>query len=293
MTQQIEGVYAAALTPLNDDLSCNTKELALHCKDLLHRGCKGIVLFGTTGEGASFSVEERVNAIRELIQLGLYSKQLIVCNGSSNIPETATLLQSCLEMNVTASLVAPPSYFKNVSEEGVIAYYREIVQRVNNKNLKIILYHIPQNTGVPITLPIIHALRSAFPETFVGIKESEGNLDFTKAIIESIPDFGLFIGKEKHIAQGAHYGAKGVICGIANLCPELVCKLYELGKQGSIENSGELEEISEPLRKGHFVPAMKAILAKKRGPLWQAVRPPLMSLSPHNTSMIQACTIQA
>lgn len=74
----VKGVYAAVLTPMNEDFSCNCEALVNHCNDLINRGCKGIVLFGTTGEGPSFSVAERAQVITNVIRLGIDPQKIII-----------------------------------------------------------------------------------------------------------------------------------------------------------------------------------------------------------------------
>lgn len=65
-----EGVYAAVLTPMHSDFTCNHRKLASHCFELIQQGCTGVALFGTTGEGPSFSLSERVEALENLILIG-------------------------------------------------------------------------------------------------------------------------------------------------------------------------------------------------------------------------------
>ncbi len=273
------GVYAAALTPLHPDLTCHFEELADHCQDLIHRGCNGVVLFGTTGEGPSFSLDERLQAYEKIIERGVDPQKIILANGGSNIPETVELTKAYLKCNSPAILITPPSFFKHVSEEGVIAFYREIIQKVNDPNLRIILYHIPQFSGVPITLGIIAVLRQEFPEIVVGLKESEGNLAWMKRIIAAHPGFKVFVGNEKQIIEAVHCGAAGSICGIANLYPELICSLYFQGKQNSQENPTQLNDFFEAMKGYHFISVFKAWMEKSKGEAWHCIRPPLLPLN--------------
>lgn len=288
------GIYAAALTPLNLDLSCHHQELAYHCKDLINRGCKGVVLFGTTGEGASFSVKERLLALKDVLTAGISSHHLIMGSGASNLPELVELALASLNLGVNTLLVAPPSFFKNVPEAGVIAFYRELIQRVNNSKLRLILYHIPQFTGVPITLKIIEHLRFLFPQILTGIKESEGNLNFTHEILKTFPDFKVFVGNEKQIAEAVHHGAAGAICGLANLFPELICSLYEQGKhgkhgkQGSFEIPQNLELFFEANKTHSFIAAFKALMEARRGEIWRWLRPPLLPLNKHDKEALMS-----
>lgn len=267
------GIYGAALTPLHSDLSCNTEELAKHCLDLVKRGCNGVALFGTTGEGPSFSVDEKVHALKSLVQSGFDPKKIILANGSASIPDTVALAREAIKLGCDTLLISPPSFFKNVPEEGVIAYYRAIIEKIAHPGLKAILYHIPQYSGVPITLNIIRALKNEFPHQVVALKESEGNLPFTKEILKAFPGFQVFVGNEKQIIEAVRHGASGSICGIANLYPELIVSLLHREK-----NPPELEALFAAVKKYPFIPAAKAIMEARRGAQWARVRPPLAAL---------------
>lgn len=258
-----KGVYAALLTPLLADLSCNKNELARHAQDLLHRGCHGVVLFGTTGEGPSFSNAEKVDALNELIKQGISPNKIIVANGSANVPDSVALIQDCMGLGCNLFLLSPPCFYKNICEEGVVAYYSQILQRA--PFAQILLYHIPQLTGIPITCAIIHSLKRAFPENIVGIKESEGNPAFTKELIHTFRDISVFVGKEKLLTEAMKEGAAGAICGLANLYPEEIISLYE-------QKSSELPEIAKDV---HFIVTFKAIMESRLGKSWRLVRPPL------------------
>jgi 4-hydroxy-tetrahydrodipicolinate synthase len=274
-----EGIYAAALTPMRADLSCDHKKLAEHCFSLVEQGCKGIALFGTTGEGASFSVSERTHALEKLIQAGFDHKKLIVANGSSCIPDTIKLGEAALRLGCAALLISPPSFYKNVKEEGVIAFYRTIIQKLKSPSLSLLLYHIPQLTGVPISLKVIEILRDEFPEIVVGIKESEGNLALSKAILKNFPGFKLYVGNEAQIIETVQLGGAGSICGIANLFPKLIVSLFTQGKKALHANPESLDAIFKALETIPFIPAAKAVMEKREGDSWHTLRAPLTPLN--------------
>lgn len=260
-----DGIYAAVLTPLDKTLKINHKLLESHSFDLLQRGCVGVTLFGTTGEGPSFSTQEKIEAVEKILGHGCDPKKLILANGSASIPDTIELA-SC---PCASLLIAPPAFFKNVSEKGVIDYYREILKK--KKNLKVLLYHIPQMTQVPITLSIIETLQREFPENIIGIKESEGNLDFTKKILKQFPKLQVFVGNERHIKEAVKHGASGAICGLANLYPELLTAIFRRENRDR-----ELDAIFESIEGKPFIPYCKRIMSKVH-PDWKYVRPPLES----------------
>lgn len=267
----VNGVYAASLTPLHADLSCNDKALADHCLQLISKGCKGVVLFGTTGEGASFSVAEKKQTLSQVITHGLNPQQIIVGNGSACLTDTIDLALAALEYNCLACLIAPPCYYKNVSDQGVLEFYRTVIQKIANPNLQIILYHIPQYTGVPLTLSVVKTLCNEFPGIVVGLKESEGNLSFTQTILNEVPECKVFVGSERQLPAAVSLGASGSICGMANLWPELICSLYE-----NDNRLAELEKLLPRFKNSQFIATCKALLAEEQNPHWKFIRPPLI-----------------
>jgi 4-hydroxy-tetrahydrodipicolinate synthase len=275
------GVYAAALTPLRSDLRCDDNLLTKHCLQLMERGCKGVVLFGTTGEGPSFSVQEKKSTLKQVISNGLDPKKMIVANGASSLQDTVDLGLAALENDCFAYLVAPPCFFTNVTEAGVLSFYREVIQRISDPRLQVILYHIPQYTGVPLSINIVKTLCTEFPNIVVGLKESEGNLSFVKEILETVPHCQVFVGKEEQIPLAVSYGASGTICGIANVWPELICSVYQTG------NISGLKQVLSLFKNRSFISSCKALLSDSKNSSWNLVRPPLIPLSPQETNLLK------
>lgn len=258
-------LYAATLTPLKPDLACDVPELARHCHELLSRGVHGIALFGTTGEGNSFAVSECVTVLQKLIAKGLSAEHLILGNGSRGLGDTIALGQAALKAGCKKLLIAPPCFYKNLSDEGVIEFYRQVIRAVGD--FKLILYHIPQYSGVPLSLSIIDQLYREFPDNLFGLKESEGNLEFTKAVLKGFPKLKVYVGKETQIEEAVKLGAAGSICGKANIAPELIL-------------SGDVTELADAMAGFPFIAACKAVMEKKHGAAWSRVRPPLTPLTP-------------
>lgn len=278
--QPLSGVYAAACTPMHKDYSCNYEALAEHCNDLIQRGCNGILLCGTTGEGSSFSVNERKKIFKRAIELGLNPQKTIMVVNCCAIDDAVTLSLVALELKSAAILIAPPFFYKNVSDAGVIAFYKKVIQEIDHPDLKILLYHIPQLSGVPITVNVIKALREEFPGRVIGLKESEGNLPLTKEILSSFPDFRVFVGHEVQISEAIQLGAAGGISGLANAYPELISSLYAYGKdQKQPNNNEQFQSIVKAVKEYPIFPAIKNLIEKQKGPAWHIVRPPLVPLN--------------
>jgi len=79
----------------------------------------------------------------------------------------------------------PPFYYKGVSDEGLYRNFAEVIERVGDASLQLYLYHIPPVSQVPITLPLIERLLKKFPGTVAGVKDSSGDWNNTKAMLDA------------------------------------------------------------------------------------------------------------
>jgi 4-hydroxy-tetrahydrodipicolinate synthase len=116
-----QGVFCAALTPLNADLTPNHTAFLAHCRRLLDDGCHGIALLGTTGEANSFSTGERKSLLEAVLQGGIEPSRLLPGTGVTALTETVDLTRHALSVGVTTVVMLPPFYYKGVSDDGLFA----------------------------------------------------------------------------------------------------------------------------------------------------------------------------
>ena len=136
-SDRFTGVLAAALTPLDDELHPNIKLMSQHCKWLLQNGCDGLAILGTTGEANSFSVEERIYIIEGLVKEGVPAETLLPGTGSCATSDAITLSKIALDVGARGVLMLPPFYYKEPFDEGLFAYFSEVIQKVADDRLKI------------------------------------------------------------------------------------------------------------------------------------------------------------
>ena len=125
---KIHGTYCAALTPLNTDYSINKELFLEHCNSLLSEGLDGLAIFGTTGEGNSFNVNEKIEAVNYLIDNNIGADKLIPGTGLCSIRDTVVYSKEVAKLKVKAILVLPAFYYKNVSNEGIIEFYQRVIE---------------------------------------------------------------------------------------------------------------------------------------------------------------------
>lgn len=89
----------------------------------------------------------------------------------------------------------------------------------------------------------------------------------------------MFVGHELHISEAVQLGAAGGISGIVNAYPELICSLYEYGKDQKKPNyNPTAKNIIRALKNYPIFPAIKRVVESQKGTDWHVVRPPLVSL---------------
>jgi 4-hydroxy-tetrahydrodipicolinate synthase len=211
------GVYCAALTPVDAELRPDLDHFVAHCRQLVADGCTGVALLGTTGEANSFSGAERRALLEAALSGGLRPDQLLPGTGVPALTETVELTRHALSLGVTSVVMLPPFYYKDISEDGLYAAYAETIERVGDSRLRVVLYHIPQVSAVPIPFGVIERLRAHYPHTVVGIKDSAGKLENMIAMVERFPGFAVLSGADPLMLPLLRQGGAGAITATTNL----------------------------------------------------------------------------
>jgi len=277
----LRGVYAAALTPLNDDLSPDLKALVRHYKWLLANGCDGLAPLGTTGEANSFSVDERLAVIDTLGGSGIPMDRCIVGTGSCALTDSVRLTKRVLDAGGRDVLVLPPFYYKKVTEDGLFASFAEVIQRVGDARLRLYIYQFPQMTGLDLSLDLIGRLIDAFPKTVVGIKDSSGNWPNMEAMCKRFPGFEVFPGSERFLLSALKAGGVGCISATTNVTAPMAAKVYanwNNDKADALQTA--LIAVRDILETFPPIAALKQLLARTTGQAsWLNIRPPLTRLT--------------
>jgi 4-hydroxy-tetrahydrodipicolinate synthase len=275
------GVLAAVLTPLNEDLSPDHAAWLAHCRWLLDHGCDGLAILGTTSEANSFSVDERLAMLDAIGASGIAGARLIPGTGCCAIPDTVRLSKRAVEIGAAGVLMLPPFYYKPVSDEGLFAAYSEVIQRVGDRRLKVYLYHIPQNSGVPITFGLIERLLKAYPDTVVGIKDSAGDVANMEAMCRSFAGFRVFTGSDAFLLRVLRAGGAGSITACNNVAPDRSARVFDGWKGGDADAlQAALNDVRLTIQAFPLIEALKEVMARATGrPGWRRLRPPLLPLS--------------
>ncbi|MBS0644207.1 MAG: dihydrodipicolinate synthase family protein [Acetobacteraceae bacterium] len=276
------GVNAAVLTPMNADLSVDLDRMAAHCRWLLANGCNGLGVMGTTGEANSLGLQERMNVLEGLIARGIPAAKMMPGTGVANLVDTVILTKHAESVGCPGALLLPPFYYKNPSDDGLLAYFNEVIQRVGG-SIKVYLYNFPQQSAVPFSVAFLERLLKANPGKVQGIKDSSGSYENGLGYVEAFAKdgFEVYAGDDTLLKPLLEKGSAGCITAASNVNCAVGAQVYAGWNTGAGASAHEVlaatrkAVISVPLISG-----LKALVARNTGDArWETIRPPHMKLT--------------
>ena len=227
-------------------------------------------------------------AIEGLIKSGIDPQKLIPGTGLCNLPDTIEITKHAIELGCLGAMTLPPFYFKGMSDDGLFDYFEKLIEGVNDNRLKIYLYHIPQVSGVGLSIDLVKKLKESYPEFIIGIKDSSGVWENTEALL-NIKDLVVYPGAELPVIEAIKLGAPGCISATANLNSKDISKVIDLCHS---KNWDEAEELQKKVKAVRLlfqdyapIPAQKSLLAlQTKNSLWNNLRPPFKPISQNKTT---------
>jgi 4-hydroxy-tetrahydrodipicolinate synthase len=270
------------VTPFDRNLEPDAQRLVAHCRWLLGNDV-GLAVFGTNSEANSLSTAEKMRLLDRLVEAGLPPQRMMPGTGCCALTDSVELTRHAVALGCGGVLMLPPFYYKGVSDEGLYRNFSEVIQRVGDSRLRIYLYHIPPVAQVPITLDLVERLLTDYPGTIAGAKDSSGDWENTRAMLERFADrgFDVFPGSETFLLAGLRGGGAGCISATANVNPGPIAQLAKTWRQADADQQqAALDAVRKVFQSMPMIPALKAAIAHFSGDAaWGTVRPPLVSLA--------------
>jgi 4-hydroxy-tetrahydrodipicolinate synthase len=285
------GVNAALITAVHADLSPDHRRTASLAKWLLANGCDNLGVLGTTGEANSFGLQERRTILEELARHDVPVTRLMPGTGLPNITDTVELSRHAREIGCPGVLVLPPFYYKNPSEDGLFAYYAEVIERIGG-GLAVYLYHFPAQSAVPLTVELVGRLIEAFPGVVRGLKDSTGDAAQTEAYIKAFASrgFEVYPGGDSLFQRMLGLGAAGCITAATNLSCRFAQIVYskrtgpEADAAQAMMNACRAAAATVPL-----IPGLREVIARSTGDEgWRHIRPPHTRLTAEEADRVWA-----
>ncbi|SQB41815.1 lyase [Citrobacter koseri] len=264
---QFAGVWCPSITPMDNDGKVDLNGLSQHLKRLTEANIDVILLMGSIGEFASFTLEERLMLIREARAM---SSLKMVANVSSTCTSDILLMaQEAYRVGYDAVMILPPYYYGQTSKQ-LLSYFRQLGNALSGKWFA---YNFPARTGCDLTPDLVATLAAEFPN-FAGIKDTVDCQSHTRSMIQATravrDDFAVLSGYDEYYIPNLLAGGAGIISGLNNVMPELFVSAREAFKQGDLQTLRDIQEkigtfMSIYAIGEDFVTTIKTVVSRKFG----------------------------
>ena len=217
---EIKGIYAAAVSILNNDLSLDVNKTVKHCENIIKDGCHGVVLFGSTGQSQLIPLNEKIEMINFVSKNDKIKEKLIIGTGLNSLVENINFLKLSLNIGLNKFLIMPPAYY-NYGDKEVIEYYTKLIKSV--PDAKIILYNFEKLCGYKFSVECVENLAARFPKNIIGVKDSTYNLMGNL----NIKNFSILPGSELKLLSGLKKDCSGIITATCNVTAKLARKVFD------------------------------------------------------------------
>ena len=277
MTRTLSGVIAAVATPVEGDGAPDLKRAVKLARHLLENGCDGLNVLGTTGEATSFSLDERRSVMSAYKKEGLPLDRLMVGTGAAAMSDAVVLTRHAAELGFAGALVLPPFYYKDVSDDGLVAYIDTLVKATSTRPIPIYLYHFPAMSGVPWHVALIRRLLDSYAFRMAGLKDSSGDMAYARSAAAISKDFAVFPSNEATLLEARGRAFAGCISATANCNADLCARAWYNGDEAALKAAVAIRKLFDGKA---LVSGVKALLAHIHGDLALArVKPPLVPFS--------------
>lgn len=240
----LHGIFPPVTTPFAADGSVHLAATAVNIEKYNRTGLAGYVVVGSTGESVYLREEEKLRLLEAARKAAKADKFLIAGTGCEATQETIDFTRQAAAAGYQAALVRTPAYFKAQMTDAVLE--RHYCAVADASSIPIILYSVPQFTGVAMEAPLV--ARLAQHPNIAGIKESSGNVQRVAAILRlAPPDFQVLVGSATTLYPSLCLGAHGAILAVACALPELCVELFEAVQKADHTKARALQQrLHEP-----------------------------------------------
>lgn len=287
----LDGVMVALLTPIGDDGKVEHRALRELVGSLVSAGVVGISPLGTTGEGASLSLAERLAVVDSVVASVPDAMTVIPGVFRNVVAETVDELAAYADHGAGAALVAPPHYF-SLPAADLQAFFEQTAER---SALPLVLYNIPSFTKNAIAPPVIGRL--AGHDSVIGVKDSSRDMEHLLEMMDVLEladvtrqEFAVLTGTDTMLLASLAAGASGAIVASANVVPEVTVGVHRAWTARDMVEARRLEarlrSVVAACRTGTYPAGWKAAAALT-GHCRPWLVPPRMSLEESETATLR------
>lgn len=235
----LHGIFPPLTTPFDKEERLRPDKLRSNIHNLSRYELSGFLVLGSNGELVMLDHKEKLEAFyaaREAIEPG---KLMLAGTGCESTHDTIQLTREAGKAGADAVLVLNPSYYKGqLDQEALVSHYAAVAEA---STIPVIIYNMPANSGLDMNAETILAI-AAHPN-IIGLKDSGGKLEKMEQIIrDAKPGFQVLAGSAGFLLPALKLGAVGGIAALANIAPAQCIEIYQLFREGKLEEAEALQK---------------------------------------------------
>lgn len=235
----LRGIFPPIVTPFRNDESIAYDKLQLNFDKWKTIPFRGYLIHGSNGEYVTLTMDERVEMVKHVRSLVPKDRLLLVGSGCESTRATIQLSELFAEAGADAAVVVTPSFFKNrLTTDALVRHYEQVADA---SSVPVILYSVPANTGVDLSVEVIVTL--AKHPNIIGLKDSGGDVTKLGAILSQVPfeSFQVLAGSAGFLLPAYSIGCVGGVCALANALGEELCQLHKMVQQASLAEASDMQ----------------------------------------------------
>ncbi|RFS18064.1 dihydrodipicolinate synthase family protein [Emticicia sp. C21] len=236
------GVYPAVTTNFFQDESLDLKTFSFNIDEQIKAGVHGIIICGSLGENGTLTKEEKLTLLETAKNTIAGRVPLVICIAECVTREAIAFAKECEQTGAEGFMLLPPMRYPSDDRE-TLHYLHKVA---DSTDLPVMAYNNPLAYKTFISIPMFHEL-AANPH-FEAMKESTGDIRYMTDIINSLGDrFKILSGVDDLAFESLVMGADGWVAGLVDAFPRETVAIYELVKQGRIEEARAIYRWHFPL----------------------------------------------
>ena len=229
------GSGVALITPFDENGEVNYSRLREILEFHVINHTDAIIVTGTTGEGSTLNVEEKISVIEFTVNIINNRIPVIAGTGSNDTRHAVEFSKRVERLGVDGLLVVTPYYNKG-NENGIYEHYKAIAEGVK---IPIIMYNVPSRTGVNLSIQLLKRLAQI--ENITALKEASGNISYVAEVAREVPELDIYSGNDDMVVPVLSLGGKGVISVSANIIPDISHDMTVSFLKGDVKKARELQ----------------------------------------------------
>lgn len=283
----ISGVWVDVLTPLKTDFSIDMVRFCAHVRNLSAKGVQHLTVFGHAGEGACFSVSEKLDALDHLIKSGVSPQDVMLGVSATTMADVVQLIRRAHDAGIQRFLVAPPLHYQPIGQSAMLAFFEQLIRQVNVSHWQLYLHQLGGASRLDVPEATLNELKRAFPSVVRGVVDQDIHPSHTLDLMRAFTSQLIVI--PTHEANLMVFKPTVVLSALANVIPSVIKHLlsHEMGTQTTVisgmkvrKPDDRVTELMAAMGDQPTIAALKLFLSLHfRQAEWELVRPPLMPVS--------------